>query len=82
MGEQRWHMAVRDDVLRMVQKLPDDKIEDLKRYIEELGRAEEGPRYEIVPLPYEALDALIGILDSPDLAGDALADSEAIYDEV
>ena len=38
--------------------------------------------YPTVPLPASALDALIGILDSEDLRGDALADSEAIYDEV
>jgi len=88
-------MDVREDVMAIVQDLPEPKLEAAKRYLESLReeceqeetqpasrKPVEGPRYRIVPLPYEALDALMGILDSPDLAGDALADTEALYDEV
>lgn len=36
--------------------------------------------YPTVPLPASALDGLIGIM--PPVGGDALADTEALYDEV
>jgi len=43
---------------------------------------EEAPpfRYPTVPLPASVLDGLIGIM--PPVGGDALADTEALYDEV
>jgi hypothetical protein len=37
-------------------------------------------RYPSVPLPPSALDGLIGLM--PPIEGDALADTEAIYDEI
>jgi hypothetical protein len=37
-------------------------------------------RYPTVPLPASALDGLIGIM--PPVGGDALADTEALYDGV
>jgi hypothetical protein len=37
--------------------------------------------YALVSVSPKSLLALSGILDSPDLAGDALEDSEALYDD-
>jgi len=90
-------MAVRDDVVRMVDELSDDALERVKRYMEELRETTPEQRpgsdetsdivetirspggYEIVLIRPSVFLRLRDIM--PDVGGDALADSEALYDE-
>ncbi len=71
------------ELLPRLQELPRaDKLRALQFLTTQLVKDEESPYwYPTVVLPAKALDGLARIL--PDgYAGDALADSEALYDEV
>ena len=85
----------RDHILSLLDDLPPESlavVEQFVRFLREQTRqgrpvvsvSEEKDRpsyrYPTVPLPVSALDGLVGIM--PPVGGDALADTEALYDEV
>jgi hypothetical protein len=85
----------RDHILSLLDDLPPESLAVVEQFVQFLGEqarhgrlvvslSEEigGPsyRYPTIPLPVSALDGLIGIM--PPVGGDALADTEALYDEV
>jgi hypothetical protein len=81
-------------ILDLLNDLPPESLVVVERFVQFLRQqAQQGQpvvtvsgepappyRYPTVPLPASALDGLIGIM--PDVEGDALADTEALYDEV
>ena len=82
-------------ILSLLAELPPESLVVVERFIEFLreqaqrgetvttvsGRGERPPyRYPTVPVPASSLSKLIGIM--PPVDGDALADTEALYDEV
>ncbi len=81
-------------ILALLGDLPSESltvVEQFVRFLREQARTarpvvitptEEPPpfRYPTVPLPPSVLDGLVGIM--PPVGGDALADTEALYDEV
>jgi hypothetical protein len=85
----------RDHILSLLDDLPPESlavVEQFVRFLREQTRqgqpvvsvSEEKDRpsyhYPTIPLPVSVLDGLIGIM--PPVGGDALADTEALYDEV
>ncbi|MBU0702484.1 MAG: hypothetical protein KKC18_01280 [Chloroflexi bacterium] len=82
-------------ILSLLDDLPPESLNLVERFVQflqeqvRLGKPvvvaseqEERPsyRYPTVPLPPSALDGLIGIM--PPVGGNALADTESLYDEV
>jgi len=81
-------------IIEMLNDLPPESLVVVEQFIQFLrqqaqqGRAvvtvagESAPPYlyPTVPVPASALEGLIGIM--PPVEGDALADTEALYDEV
>jgi hypothetical protein len=82
-------------ILTLLEGLPLESLTLVERFVQFLREQarrgqpvvvvsdqEERPpyRYPTVPLPASILDGLIGI--APPVEGDALADTEALYDEV
>jgi hypothetical protein len=83
--------TVQTRILTLLDDLPPESqalVEQFTRFLHEQARHGEpvGVRsdmpylYPTVPLPPATLDALIGIM--PPINGDALADSEALYEEI
>ena len=88
-------MAVRDDLIDLVRRLPEERIDDAMYRLQELiqaggesqldrkGECELGlpsRRRPLVRASPAGLMALSGVIGAP-VGGDALADSEALYDE-
>ena len=85
--------VVRDHILSLLDDLPPESLNVVNQFVQFLyeqarqGRpivsnsSGESPPflYPSVPLPASALDGLVGIM--PPVGGDALADTEALYDE-
>jgi len=87
--------AVQNRILTLLEDLPPESLTLVERFVQFLQEQarqgqpvviafeqEEHPpyRYPTVPVPASALDGLVGIM--PPVGGDALADTEALYDEV
>jgi hypothetical protein len=86
---------VSNHILSLLDELPPESlnvVEQFVRFLHEQARqgrtvttiSEENERppylYPSVPVPASSLDGLVGIM--PPVGGDALADTEALYDEV
>lgn len=85
--------VVREHILSLLDDLPPESLNVVNQFVQFLyeqarqGRSVvtkssgESPPflYPSVPLPASALDGLVGIM--PSVGGDALADTEALYDE-
>ena len=82
-------------ILSLLDDLPEESLSVVEQFVQFLreqaqqGRSvvvtsenEEHPPYlyPTVPLPPSSLDGLVGIM--PRVGGDALADTESLYDEV
>ncbi len=79
-------------ILALLEDLPPESLPLVERFVQFLReqarrgqpvvvREERVPYiYPNVPVPASSLDGLVGIMSSVD--GDALADTEALYDEV
>lgn len=87
-------LTPRSHIAALLDDLPPDSLRVVEQFVEFLHvQARQGRpvvsapnlqylpyRYPTVPLPASSLDSLIGIM--PPVGGDALADTEALYDEV
>jgi hypothetical protein len=86
---------VKQRIVQLLDRLPAESLMVLEQFVRFLDdQAQRGQRqssvsetpeksrfrYPTVPLPASFLDNLIGIM--PAVGGDALADTEALYDEV
>ena len=86
---------IQSHMLSLLDELPPESltvVEQFVRFLHEQARrgrtvttvSEENERppylYPTVPVPASSLDGLVGIM--PPVGGDALADTEALYDEV
>ena len=83
---------VQRHILALLQDLPPESLTLVKQFVQFLREQarrgqpvvvrEERARYMYpnVPVPASSLDGLVGIM--PEVEGDALADTEALYDEV
>lgn len=79
----------RHTIKALIDELPAESLPTVETFIrfvqaqqaEATPAAESRPpwRYPTVPVPAESLDRLVGIM--PDVEGDALRDTEAVYDE-
>ena len=87
--------ATRSRIVALLKDLPPESLTLVERFVQFLRdqarrgqpvgsvsvREERRPYvYPTVPLPASVLDGLVGIM--PPVEGDALADTEALYDEV
>lgn len=87
--------STRQSILDLLDELPPESltvVEALVRFLRDQARqgrpvvaapdVSERPRfhYPTVPVPASSLDGLVGIM--PPVGGDALADTEALYDKV
>lgn len=87
--------TTRSRILSLLNDLPPESLTVVERFVQFLREqarreqpvvtvSEQQKRppylYPTVPLPASVLDGLIGIM--PPVEGDALADTEALYDEV
>jgi len=86
---------VKQRIVNVLDRLPGESLTVVDQFVRFLeNQAQQGRpvvaaaealekprfRYPTVPLPPSSLDNLIGIM--PPVGGDALADTEALYDEV
>lgn len=82
--------AIQKHILALLADLPSDKLVFVEQFVEFLRQQpppvplavqeERAPYlYPTVPVPASHLDGLVGIM--PPVGGDALTDSEALYDE-
>ena len=86
---------VKERILPLLEELPPESLAVVERFVAFLHeQARQGQavavvpkvearppyRYPTIPLPASVLTGLIGIM--PPVDGDALADTEALYDEV
>jgi hypothetical protein len=87
--------STRQSILDLLDDLPPESltvVEALVRFLRDQARQGQPVvaaldstgqprfRYPTVPVPASSLDGLVGIM--PPVGGDALADTEALYDEV
>lgn len=86
--------AIQNRIVSLLGELPPESLTIVERFVQFLreqdrrgqpvasvSEPEDRPYlYPTVPLPASALDGLVGIM--PPVEGDALADTEALYDEV
>jgi len=94
-GTQKSARATRNRIIALLEDLPPESLALVERFIQILrDQARRGQPvgsvpvrdkrppyvYPTVPLSASVLDGLIGIM--PPVEGDALADTEALYDEV
>ena len=94
-GTQKSARATRNRIIALLEDLPPESLALVERFIQFLrDQARRGQPvgsvpvrdkrppyvYPTVPLSASVLDGLIGIM--PPVEGDALADTEALYDEV
>jgi hypothetical protein len=80
-------MDIRISLHQLLDRLPPESLGTAEQFLRFLqagtspkkstGRA-FAPRYPTVALPTTALDALVGVM--PAIGGDALQDSESLYD--
>lgn len=86
---------VKDHILSLLDELPPESLTIVERFVKSLrdqaqkgqpmvdsseGEKERPFIYPTVPVPASCIDGLIGIM--PPVGGDALEDTEALYDEV
>lgn len=86
--------ATQSRILTLLDGLPPESLAVVERFVQFLheqarhgqpvvaiSEQEETPvyHYPTVPLPASILDGLVGVM--PPVGGDALADTEALYDE-
>jgi len=72
--------ALREETIRVLQQLPHDEIAevlDFALFVQSRKKRDE-PEFEVKAVPIETLEPLIGIMS---IGGDALEDSERIWDE-
>lgn len=83
--------ATRQNILLLLEQLPPDDLQTVEKFIRFMQtQSEQAPSkpaeattpwlYPTVAVPAASLDKLVGIM--PGVEGDALADTEALYDEV
>jgi hypothetical protein len=83
--------TTRQDILILLDQLPPDSLPMVETFIRFMQTQPEQAKpkplqtstpwlYPTVPVPAANLDRLVGIM--PDIEGDALADTEMLYDEV
>ena len=91
MNSQFSSQTTRQNILMLLDKLPPENlllVETFIRFVRDQQLTTTMPfansqafwRYPTVPVAAASLDNLIGIM--PDIGGDALADTESLYDEV
>lgn len=91
-GVQTPERTMQSRILALLKDLPPESLTLVERFVQFLReqarrgqpvgvRDERVPyAYPTVPVPASSLDGLVGIM--PPVGGDALADTEALYDEV
>jgi len=72
--------ALREETIRVLQQLPHDEVAevlDFALFVQKRKKRDES-QFEVKAVPIETLEPLIGIMS---IGGDALEDSERIWDE-
>lgn len=95
MGSALSVQSTKQSILDLLDELPPESLTTVETFVRFLReQAQQGKavvaapdpaklpgfRYPTVPVPASSLDGLVGIM--PAVGGDALADTEALYDEV